>query len=100
MVTSRTASSSWLAARIAIREELWLSAEYAAIRKESSKTGSIFLVRFFLGFYPSEVSLLAQSLAQLEDRRAARMHGALRNSAKRVLHVLVTRYAIDLEDHP
>lgn len=46
------------------------------------------------------LSLLAQSLAQLEDSRTQRMHGALRNSAKRVLHVLVTRYAIDLEDHP
>ena len=46
------------------------------------------------------LSLLAQSLAQLEDSRAERMHGALRNSARRVLHVLVTRYAIDLEDHP
>ena len=45
------------------------------------------------------LSLLAQSLAQLEDSRAERMHGALRNSARRVLHVLVTRYAIDLEDH-
>ena len=46
------------------------------------------------------LSLLAQSLAQLEDRRAERMHSALRNSARRVLHVLVTRYDIDLEDHP
>jgi hypothetical protein len=46
------------------------------------------------------LTLLAQDLAKLEDKHAAHMHRALRNSATRVLRVLVTRYAIDLEGHP
>lgn len=46
------------------------------------------------------LTLLAQALAKLDDKHAAHMHGPLRNSATRVLRVLVTRYAIALEDHP
>lgn len=46
------------------------------------------------------MNLLAQDLAKLDDKRAARMHGPVRSSATRILRVIVTRYAIDLEDHP
>ena len=46
------------------------------------------------------LTLLAQDLAKLDDKRAARMHGPVRSSATRILRVIVTRYAIDLEDHP
>lgn len=44
------------------------------------------------------LALLGRDLAVLEDKGATSMHDALRNSAKRVLRVLVTRYDIDLED--
>lgn len=46
------------------------------------------------------MNLLAHDLARLEDKRATHMHGPLRSSATRILRVLVTRYALDLEDHP
>jgi len=44
------------------------------------------------------LSLLAQDLAGLENANATSMHRALRSSAKRILRVIVTRYAIELED--
>src|ERR1051325_6683753 len=42
-----------------MQDQLRLVCEYACIRKESSKGGSLFLLRFFHGFYPSEVARLA-----------------------------------------
>jgi hypothetical protein len=42
--------------------------------------------------------LLGSDLALLEDETRKSMHSALRNSARRVLRTLVTRYAIDLSD--
>ena len=44
------------------------------------------------------LALLGSNLALLEDPSSKSMHQALRNSAKRVLRTLVTRYEIDLED--
>lgn len=44
------------------------------------------------------LALLGSDLAGLEDKDATSMHHALRSSAKRTLRVIVTRYAIDLED--
>lgn len=44
------------------------------------------------------LALLGHDLARLEDENATSMHQALRSSANRILRVLVTRYAIDLED--
>ena len=42
------------------------------------------------------LELLSRDLAVLEDETAKSMHRAVRNSAKRVLRTLVTRYDIDL----
>jgi hypothetical protein len=42
--------------------------------------------------------LLGGDLALLDDETRASMHQTLRNSARRVLRVLVTRYGIDLAD--
>lgn len=44
------------------------------------------------------LALLGSDLALLEDETRKSMHPALRNSARRVLRTLVTRYAIDLSD--
>lgn len=42
------------------------------------------------------LELLSRDLAVLEDETAKSMHQAVRNSTKRVLRALVTRYSIDL----
>jgi hypothetical protein len=44
------------------------------------------------------LALLASDLAFLEDKTRESTHSALRNSARRVLRTLVTRYGIDLSD--
>jgi RNA polymerase sigma factor (sigma-70 family) len=38
------------------REQLQRVCQYACARKESSKAGSVLLLRFFLGYYPSEIA--------------------------------------------
>ena len=45
------------------------------------------------------LALLGSDLALLEDESLKSMHTALRNSARRVLRTLVTRYGIDPGDH-
>ena len=44
------------------------------------------------------LALLASDLALLSDETAKSRHLAARNSARRVINALVTRYGIDLED--
>jgi hypothetical protein len=44
------------------------------------------------------LALLASDLALLSDKTATSRHSAARNSARRVINALVTRYAIELED--
>ena len=43
------------------------------------------------------LAMLSRDLATLDDGDAARMHGAVRSSATRILRTIVTRYAIHLE---
>jgi len=43
-----------------MQDQLRTVCEYACIRKETSKGGSLFLLRFFHGYYPSEVARLAR----------------------------------------
>ena len=43
------------------------------------------------------LALLGRDLALLDDDAAKSMHSAVRNSARRVMNTLVTRYAINLE---
>jgi len=45
------------------------------------------------------LALLGSDLALLEDESRKSMHTALRNSARRVLSTLVTRYGIDPGGH-
>jgi hypothetical protein len=44
------------------------------------------------------LTLLAGDLALLSDETAKPRHSAARNSARRVINALVTRYGIELED--
>jgi len=43
------------------------------------------------------LALLGRALALLGDETASSMHSAARNSARRVINALVTRYDIGLE---
>ncbi|HLA13040.1 MAG TPA: RNA polymerase sigma factor [Pyrinomonadaceae bacterium] len=45
-----------LGAQIRVQDELRLICRYACIRKHSSKAGSVLLLRFFHGYYPSEIA--------------------------------------------
>ncbi len=49
------------------QDELRLICQYACIRKETSKAGSVLILRFFHGYYPSEIAriLKASSLRAL-----------------------------------
>lgn len=47
-------------ARVQARDELWQVCKYACLRKETSKIGSILIFRFFHGYYPDEIALLAR----------------------------------------
>ena len=57
-----------------IREQLRRLCLYACVRKNSSKAGSVLLLRFFHGYYPEEISRLSRTSRQaVEDRlRTAR----------------------------
>ncbi len=42
--------------RLQIWEELQIACRYAVERRETSRAGSVFILRFFHGFYPSEIA--------------------------------------------
>lgn len=47
--------------QIAIREDLRRVCQYACARKESSRAGSVLILRFFHGYYPGEIALIIGS---------------------------------------
>jgi DNA-directed RNA polymerase specialized sigma24 family protein len=48
-------------AQIQAQDELRVVCRYACSRKETAKLGSVLILRFFHGYYPSEIVLLLQS---------------------------------------
>jgi RNA polymerase sigma factor (sigma-70 family) len=50
-----------LGAQIRVQDELRLICHYAFVRKETSKAGSVLLLRFFHGYYPSEIARILRS---------------------------------------
>ncbi len=46
---------------IQAQDELRTICHYACTRKETSKAGSAFILRFFLGYYPGEIALLLRN---------------------------------------
>lgn len=54
-------------AKLELRETLRAACEYGCIRKRSSKTGSVFLLRFFHGYLPSEIASLARLSSAIVD---------------------------------
>jgi RNA polymerase sigma factor (sigma-70 family) len=66
--------------QIQARDELRAVCNYACARKEKSKAGSVLLLRFFHGYYASEISLVLRSPRRAVDdwlliaRREAKLH--------------------------
>lgn len=50
-----------------VKEELCLICCYACTRKESSKSASVLLLRFFHGYYPSEIARVMKGTRQAVD---------------------------------
>ncbi len=47
--------------QIKVQDELRLICHYASLRKETSKAGSVLILRFFHGYYPSEIAQVLKS---------------------------------------
>src|SRR6266545_1758157 len=66
--------------QIQVREELRLICQYASVRKNSSKAGCVLILRFFQGYYPSEIARILRSNCAAVDqwlriaRREVRMY--------------------------
>lgn len=54
-----------------VRDELRAICRYACGRKESSKAGSVLILRFFHGYYPAEIARLLQTTRKAVDSRLA-----------------------------
>jgi RNA polymerase sigma factor (sigma-70 family) len=65
--------------RLRVQDDLRAICYYACIRKESSKAGSVLILRFFLGYYPSEIARVFGSTRKVVDMRlqAARREARL-----------------------
>jgi RNA polymerase sigma factor (sigma-70 family) len=55
--------------RIEVRQTVRAACEYGCVRRHSSKTGSIFLLRFFHGYLPSEIAKIACLTPAFVDER-------------------------------
>ncbi len=65
--------------QIKVQDELRLICHYATLRKQSSKAGSVLILRFFHGYYPSEIAQVMRSnwLAVAKWLQLARSEAAL-----------------------
>ncbi|MGH9939522.1 MAG: RNA polymerase sigma factor, partial [Blastocatellia bacterium] len=57
------------AARMQIHDALRQVCSYACARKETSKAGGILILRFFHGYYPSEIARIIRGSRQVVDER-------------------------------
>ncbi len=51
-----------------LQDELRQICQYACVRKETSKVGSVLILRFFHGYYPSEIARVLSSTRMAVDR--------------------------------
>jgi RNA polymerase sigma factor (sigma-70 family) len=58
-----------LAGRIEARDQLRRVCRYACMRKETSKAGSVLILRFFHGYYPNEIAQILRGTRQAVDER-------------------------------
>jgi RNA polymerase sigma factor (sigma-70 family) len=54
-----------------VQDELRAICRYACTRKETSKAGSVLILRFFHGYYPSEIAQLLNATRKAVDSRLA-----------------------------
>lgn len=97
-------------ARLRLQDELRAVCQYAYIRKETSKAGSVFILRFFHDYYPSEIVhvlrstsravsewlRLARAEAKIYLEDPARLHFMRRASESGALRVDASRMPEDL----
>lgn len=55
--------------RLRFRDELAAVCQYACIRKETSKGGSVLIMRFFHGYYPEEIAKVLKSTRSVVHER-------------------------------
>src|SRR5262245_37269192 len=53
--------------QLKVQDELYIICRYACARKQTSKAGSVLILRFFLGYYPAEIVQLSRSSRQAID---------------------------------
>jgi len=58
-----------VAGQMQIHAALWQVCSYACARKETSKAGAILILRFFHGYYPSEIARIILGSRQVVDER-------------------------------
>src|SRR5260370_10779169 len=56
-------------ARMQVQDDLRKVCQYASLRKETSKAGSVLILRFFHGYYPAEISLILKTSRQGVEKR-------------------------------
>src|SRR5262249_32856068 len=56
---------------IRVHDDLRAICRYACLRKESSKAGSVLILRFFHGYYPNEITRILRSSRKVVDMRLA-----------------------------
>ena len=58
-------------AALQARDELRAVCRYACERKQSAKSGSVLILRFFHGYYPNEIAAILRSARKVVDMRLA-----------------------------
>jgi RNA polymerase sigma factor (sigma-70 family) len=64
--------------QIKVQDELRQICRYACIRKETSKAGSVLLLRFMLGYYPREIAQVMRGSRQAAEERLRAARGEAR----------------------
>ncbi|HJQ32491.1 MAG TPA: sigma-70 family RNA polymerase sigma factor [Pyrinomonadaceae bacterium] len=83
--------------QLAVRDELRRVCQYGCARKETSKAGSVLLLRFFLGYYPGEIARVTKSTrAAVEERlRVARAEAKAYLSDRSSLNLIGVSPAVE-----
>ncbi|HLL76333.1 MAG TPA: sigma-70 family RNA polymerase sigma factor [Pyrinomonadaceae bacterium] len=64
--------------QIRVQDELRQICRYACLRKETSKAGSVLLLRFMLGYYPREIAEIMRATRQAAEERLRVARGEAR----------------------
>ncbi|HEY9401977.1 MAG TPA: sigma-70 family RNA polymerase sigma factor [Pyrinomonadaceae bacterium] len=64
--------------QIKVQDELRQICRYACLRKETSKAGSVLLLRFMLGYYPREIAEVMRGSRQAAEERLRAARGEAR----------------------